>query len=423
MRRLHGDESGAVLVVVAVAMLLVLGVAALSVDGGRGLNEERDSQNAADQASLAAAWAECNGRDPVAAGIASAAANGFDNNGTTNSVTLTDLGSGRFEVVVSSTIDGGFAKTVGANTITASSQAVASCSITTGSGGFALFAGFTTCGPVDLSLTGSSQTIKGAIHSNDQLKINGNVASPSEVWGPVTAAVSVQHSGVNFFETDGTPSAPGTNPTQGVALVPPYPVKYKIGDYAPGSTIASAAGSDYFDFTTNQSWSDVSLASGLYYVDGNVSLNRVSGEHVTIVATGQISLTGTNTVNTIVDSSDPNYGPYDPSGLALFSTYRNATASCNRDAITWSGSNHVWSGIQYAPFGNIDMSGADNSTFDGSIIAYNIKLSGSAINITYNDDFDGNPSHGDQHRGVAAGSLQVWQRQPKTPHSVWSFCR
>jgi hypothetical protein len=52
----------------------------------------------------------------------------------------------------------------------------------------------------------------------------------------------------------------------------------------------------------------------------------------------------------------------------------------------------VWGGIQYAPFGNIDMSGADNSTFDGSIIAYNIKLSGSEINITYNEDFDGNPS-------------------------------
>ncbi len=394
MRRLHGDESGAVLVVVAIAMLLVLGVAALSVDGGRGLNEERDSQNAADQASLAAAWAECNGRDPMAAGIASAAANGFDNNGTTNSVTLTDLGSGRFEAVVSSTIDGGFAKTVGANTITASSQAVASCSITTGSGGFALFAGSTTCGPVDLSLTGSSQTIKGAIHSNDQLRINGNVASPSRIYGPVTAVVSVQHSGVEFFEPDGTPSGIGTNPTQGVALVPPYPVKYEAAQYAPGSNIALAADAlgEYFPYTTNRSWSDVTLASGLYYVDGNVSLNRVAGEHVTIVATGQISLTGTNTVNTIVDPNDPDYGPYDASGLALFSTYRNATASCNRDAITWSGSNHVWSGIQYAPFGNIDMSGADNSTFDGSIIAYNIKLSGSAINITYNEDFDGNPS-------------------------------
>ena len=155
---------------------------------------------------LPACWAQCNGRDPQAAGIASAAANGFDNDGTTNTVTITDLGGGRFDAVSSSTIDGGFAKTVGAGTITASSQAVANCSISTGVGGFALFAGSTSCGPVDLSLTGSSQTIIGGIHSNDQLRINGNAASPSKIYGPVTAVVSVQHSGVLFFELPPPPA-------------------------------------------------------------------------------------------------------------------------------------------------------------------------------------------------------------------------
>lgn len=393
MKRIHQDDRGAVLIIVAIAMLLVLGVAALSVDGGRGLNEERDSQNAADQASLAAAWAECNGRDPQAAGIASAAANGFDNNGTTNTVTITDLGSGRFDAVVASTIDGGFAKTVGADTITARSQAVANCSIDSGLGGFALFSGSTSCGPVDLSLTGSSQTIIGGIHSNDQLKINGNVADPSKIYGPVTAAASVAYSGVLFFDNAGdtTPSTPGSNPTQGVP-VRAYPVEYVIDDYDPtGAQAATAAlAGEYRQFTTNQSWDGVTLSRGLYFVDGNVSLKNVIGEGVTIVATGQITLVGQNLVNT--DPGDPSKVPWDPTGLSLFSTYQGAVESCNRNAIKWSGSSHVWGGIQYAPFGNIDMSGADNSTFQGSIIAYNINLSGAAMSISYNDDFEGTPS-------------------------------
>ena len=397
MRRLINDESGAVLVIAAIVMLLMMGIAALSLDGGRGLNEERDSQNAADQASLAAAWAQCNGRDPQMAGLASAATNGFNNDGTTNTVTITDLGNGRFDAVVSSSIDGTFSKTVGVGTITARSQAVATCSISTGLGGFALFSGSTSCGPVDLNLTGAAQVIEGGVHSNDQLMINGNAGSPSSIYGPVTATVSVAHHGVLFYDNPGdtTESTPGTNPTQGVP-VRPYPADYDIADYAPGGSQAAApaAAGEYFSYTTDRVWTNETLASGLYYVDGDVDIRQnVLGEHITIVATGQIQVRGNgNMVNTIADDSNPLYGPYDPTGLALFSTYRNALESCNRDAIKWSGSAHVWGGIQYAPFGNVDMSGASNVSFNGSIIAYNINLSGSDMTISYNDDFEGTPS-------------------------------
>lgn len=393
-RRLQRDDSGAVLILAALAMLLLLGIAALSIDGGRGLNEERDTQNAADNAALAAAWAACNGDDPQTAGTASAVANGFDNNGTTNTVTITDLGNGRFGATIASTIDGTFSKALGTDTVTARSAAVATCDINSGLGGFALFSGSTTCGPVDLNLTGSSQVIEGGIHSNDQLMINGNNALPSSIYGPVTAVVSIAHHGVIFYDNPGdtTPSTPGTNPRQGVPELP-YPAEYDITDYAPGGTQALLAGVDYFSFPTDKVWQNETLASGLYYVDGDVDIRQnVVGEHVTIVATGQIQIRGNgNLVNTITDATDPLYGPYDPTGLALFSTYRNGVASCNRDAIKWSGSSHDWGGIQYAPYGNVDMSGASNVSFNGSIIAYNINLSGSDMTISYNDDFEGTP--------------------------------
>lgn len=385
--RLHSDDTGAVLIIVALSMLLLLGIAALTIDGGRGLNEERNTQNAADHAALAAAWASCNGSDPQTAGIASAIANGFDNNGATNTVTITDLGSGRFGAVISSTVDGTFSKAIGTETVTARSEAVATCDINVGLGGFALFAGADACGPTELDLTGSSQTINGGIHSNDQLKISGNAATPSQIFGPVTAVTTVQHSGVDFYDTAGNPSSP----TQGVSYIG-YPVEYKISWYAPGGGEAFAAGADYTAFPGDKDWSNETISRGLYYVDGDVSLHDVTGEGVTIVATGQIRITGTNAVNTYHPVNNPaGSEPYDQSGLALFSTYQNESASCNRNAIIWSGSSHNWGGIQYAPYSNVDMSGADNSAFNGSIIAYNINLSGAGIQISYQDDHEGTP--------------------------------
>ena len=60
-------------------------------------------------------------------------------------------------------------------------------------------------------------------------------------------------------------------------------------------------------------------------------------------------------------------------------------------AIQWSASNNIWAGVQYAPNGRVVMSSADGSTFNGSIIAYRIDLSGANINITYDDTFTGIP--------------------------------
>jgi Flp pilus assembly protein TadG len=54
-RRRPGDEAGAVLVIVAIFMVVLLGAVSLSVDAGRVLSERRELQNGADAASLAVA--------------------------------------------------------------------------------------------------------------------------------------------------------------------------------------------------------------------------------------------------------------------------------------------------------------------------------------------------------------------------------
>ena len=55
-RRHRGQQSGSIMVIVAVSMLILIAFVGLVVDGGEITSEVRVSQNAADAAALAAAW-------------------------------------------------------------------------------------------------------------------------------------------------------------------------------------------------------------------------------------------------------------------------------------------------------------------------------------------------------------------------------
>ena len=55
MRRLRDEESGAVLMIVAISLLALLGMVVLTFDLGRGVALKRNMVNAADAAALAAA--------------------------------------------------------------------------------------------------------------------------------------------------------------------------------------------------------------------------------------------------------------------------------------------------------------------------------------------------------------------------------
>lgn len=89
---------GTIAVMVAVSLVAILGVVALSLDGGSMFEEKRHAQATADAAALAAAadlyeyyWTN-SGTDPngtaKASAFLTAANNGFNNDGTTNTVTV-----------------------------------------------------------------------------------------------------------------------------------------------------------------------------------------------------------------------------------------------------------------------------------------------------------------------------------------------
>lgn len=388
MRRFIDSETGATAVLVASMMMLFLSVLAWAIDGGVAYDERRDTQSAADMAALAAAFAgpDCENQDWQTAGLEAAAENGFNNDTVTNSVTITNLapspGFGPYEARVESTQNTFFAGALGAGSSTVAAEAVADCVRQSGLGGYAVFAAATNCPPNELKINASGITIDGGVHSNDDLLLTAQAATPGYVDGDITWVDSATIQNVTAING-------GTAYQWNVAAngYPPTPGGWDIDDYRPtagpvpplsGPNNQGSAGYYYLPPGTTLSGA---LADGIYFVDGDLTLSAITVNSGTFVATGLIKLQGT--ANTVTS-------PYDSTGLGLFSDNPGVPDCTGSDlAIQWSGSSHVWSGAQFAPNGRIDMSGASNSSVNGSIIAYRIDLSGSTISITYDNTFTG----------------------------------
>lgn len=83
-------ERGQMLVIFALALIALVGMVGLIIDGGDSFLQRRDQQNVADAAAMAAGYASVNGEDATAAAKTVAAANGYTDgvNGTTVTVTV-----------------------------------------------------------------------------------------------------------------------------------------------------------------------------------------------------------------------------------------------------------------------------------------------------------------------------------------------
>ncbi len=178
----HDNERGAAAFLVAISLVVLVGFAALAIDGGLGFDDRRGTQNAADSAALAAAWEACNPRvpgapDPEGSALAVAAQNGYDDTDPEVVVTVNAVDTTEYEVLIQQVNDTSFAGPgVGADTLTVVSRSVALCEEEPFHGGYAIFAGADSCttgGAIELNLTGSTQTINGGIFSNGDLSLQG----------------------------------------------------------------------------------------------------------------------------------------------------------------------------------------------------------------------------------------------------------
>ena len=389
---MYGSQRGSAGLIVAASLMVLIGVAALAIDGGNLYKHRSDAQNAADNSALAAAWESCQGGgDPVAAGLSVAAANGFDNNGVTDTVSITQDGQ-EWVAVIEVSFNGTFSKTLGAGDLGTEARASAECE-PGGGGDYALFAGSDGCNNA-IDWSGSTTTVTGNLRSNNDIKISGSV---NVVSGEGSYRTTI----------DGAPDKITWNPsTNNPTIDPnilPYPVSYDIADYQQGGSLAVKAtyqgvyhyaGTQKIDknwLETNALWDDLTntLTPGLYYTSNDIdlSMSQINATEVTFVTSGGIiSFSG----------SSHNLSPWDEKGLLAFSDYQKQSpqshsANCSVAGIKMSGSTQNWAGIIYAPRSLIEMSGSANTTLNGSLIGWGIQLSGSTVSIAANQNYGGGP--------------------------------
>lgn len=127
------SERGQALIFIVFAIVGLVGITALAVDGGNAYSDRRRAQNAADAAALASALSRINNEVWTSRAYQVAAANGYNNNGVTNTVTVvspptTGFYKGNIEyiqVTIISHVRTYFASVVGMQSLTNTVQATA----------------------------------------------------------------------------------------------------------------------------------------------------------------------------------------------------------------------------------------------------------------------------------------------------------
>lgn len=134
-------EKGQAIYLIVFGIMVLIGSAALAIDGGRIYLDRREAQNTADSAVLAAALTDCTANgDFIVQARAIAASNGFDNNDPDVSVDVYNPpisgpytgNSDYYEVVIQSTTEVGLAQLVRQGTFPIEARAVALCEEGTG---------------------------------------------------------------------------------------------------------------------------------------------------------------------------------------------------------------------------------------------------------------------------------------------------
>jgi Flp pilus assembly protein TadG len=395
---LNRSERGISFVIFALAIVVLLGMVAVGIDGGRLYDERRQAQNAADHAALAAAFAACTSTstDPavllataVAAGLASADENGYDDNGTTNDVTITSAPGStatvpRYQARVDTTIGTTFARVIGFSEVDTNALATAEgagCD-ETGGGTAAIHAGGTSCPGGSLKtveFNGNNNDVTGKTYAYGGFRIGGGDRNDFlNTGGP-----AVEYAGT--WEVSGNDNT-FVEAQEGPVTVPAetFPDGWAPSDLTPALWAAYAT-AVLTDTITNNN--DITTDKFEVFVDGIYYTDRPGGVVVEIKNSTVDSITIVNKSGpiTIGDPFNPTFGartftayPAPPGGrpdALLISGSTSEGKPCEVDAIRRSGEGATWDGIWWAPNGLINISGNFNH-FDGGLIAHAVHFRG-----------------------------------------------
>ncbi len=403
-------DQGQSLVMVALAIVALVAMVGLAIDGGYAYAQRRLIQNLADSAALAGAGklrdglayttdAEvrraieryAGGNRPLLRDVHWEAYYTDTVDQQIGTIQVGDLGyippqARGVRVVAYAAFDTFFIRVLGINLGNVSASSVARIANPSSGGTWAIWVGGNSrCSQGTLNIQASDVWITGALHSNANMQINAG-GQGIVINGTVESVLGVETGNPDKI----TYNPPAGNPSQ--TTPQPMPFNWPIEMFAPGGAAAEAARAEgrYYhingDLNKNSPYiNDGRLQSGLYFVEGNVRLGqgggRIVGENVTIVARGTIELSGGSRLSYYKPASDQ----CSTGGIVLASYYRSADyCSTSGAGIQLSGNDNSWVGVVYAPFSMVNISNARASTLNGAIIAQAVSISGSELTMYSN---------------------------------------
>lgn len=396
MNKKTRKEKGQAIVMIAMAIVGLVGFTALAIDGGNAYSDRRHAQNAADTAALSAALAKVRSNDWYAIGQNIANSNGFNDDGITNIVDLYSpptegpyAGNDEYvQVIITSHVDTFFAPVVGVEQVTNRVEAVARAKPPTVDpniqGNAMISLAPTECQAVYIHGTAATTLTGGGIFVNS----NGE-----ECTNPNNGAFEHQGSAL-VSAVDGGVSSVGDAVVQNPALLNPYPPTEGALPLNPDelilppmlpadcATASTQSGSTLTPGTVAASWlrANVFLQPGSYCISGDLVLNAsntLEGQDVTLFfMDGGLHINGSG--NFLLDA--PDSGPY--AGLLIYlPPPNNNSVVLNGDATS------EFTGTILAPISEVQINGTGYiDAYNCQVIGYNIDLIGTADTYINYDD-------------------------------------
>ena len=337
-------------------------------------------------------------------GLARAASNGYDNDGTTNEVYVYNppvdgayAGNIQYiQVKITSRVDTMFARVIGfsqlTNRVEAVTRAIPSAITPLFDGNAVVGLAPHDCKAVQYNGNASTTVTGGGIFVNSNCKNSGagaffNNSSAAQLTAPclsVVGSITYNRDAINIptscFGSDADPYPyPPENYYYPDVVCPP-------GGSQTGNTLSEGTYSGQFP----PSGVEV-LDGGVYCVNGDFRMNAgdtLTGNGVFIVMqSGDVTFNGGATIvlSAIPGPMDPDTNPY--GGLLLYMPLSNS------GTITINGnSGSAFTGTIYAPAADVSISGTGSGGLHGQIIGYTVDLTGTSdTSIVYNNSENWNP--------------------------------
>ena len=381
--RSNKHEKGQAIIIIAFAIVALIGFAALAVDGSRVLSDRRHAQNAADTAAYAAALAKIHGNDFNVAAINRSASNGYGDDGITNEVEVYNppmdglyAGNNQYvQVKITSYVNTFFARVLGFQKITNRVEAVAR-SIPGETTPMAFGNAVVSLSPLECDATWSHgnaavNIIGGGIFTNSDCSTafrqngSGTLTAPS-----ITVVGGTSYSDGHIFP----------EPTVGATQLE-YPPFAMPNPTCSGNAVQSGSTLAPGNYSGTFPPSGVThLDPGIYCIDGEFRLNggdSLTGSEVLIVMkTGRLIWNGGSGANLSAQTS----GPY--KGLLIFFPMSN-----NSELQINGNADMRLTGSILAPASHIELLGTGSvDGFNSQVIGYTVEYGGTGDGTIRYDD-------------------------------------